>query len=96
MYSTSEARKALANLIGRAAFGGERIPITRHGKILAVLVSADDAKILEELDAADDDADIAAIRAARGEPEESFMDVLQRHGFDPEKFSRVAPLLKQD
>lgn len=95
MYTTSDARKHLADLLGRVAFGGERIPITRHGKVVAVLVSADDAKWLEELDDAEDEGDIAAIRAARDEPTESFDDVLRRNGFDPEKFHQVAPLIAE-
>lgn len=93
MYTTSEARKNLADLLGRVAFGGERIHITRHGKTVAVLVSADDARWLEELDHAEDDADLAAIRESKDEPTESFDEVLRRHGFDPDKFQQVAPLI---
>ena len=47
---TSRAVKlALGDLLSRAGFGNERIAITRHGKRIAGLVSADD---LARLDAA--------------------------------------------
>jgi prevent-host-death family protein len=37
-----DAKRTLGELLSRAAFGGERIPITRHGKLVAVLVGAED------------------------------------------------------
>lgn len=48
----TEARAQLSELVGRVAFGGQRIPLSRHGRIRAALVSADDLARLEELDAA--------------------------------------------
>jgi prevent-host-death family protein len=38
----------LGDLLDRAGFRGERIAITRHGKRVAVLVSVDDLKLLDE------------------------------------------------
>lgn len=37
-YSLAEARKHLSEFIGRVAFGGESIVITRHGRPMARLV----------------------------------------------------------
>jgi prevent-host-death family protein len=48
---TSDAREQLAELVNRAAFGNERIVLTRHGKDIAVLVSVDDLARLQALDA---------------------------------------------
>jgi len=43
----TEARAQLADLINRVAYGGERIPLSRHGRVVAALVSADDLARLE-------------------------------------------------
>ena len=34
-----EARRVLGDLLNRAGYGGERIEITRFGRVIAVLVS---------------------------------------------------------
>lgn len=47
----TRARAELSELVGRVAFGGERIPLTRHGRIRAALVPAEDLARLEALDA---------------------------------------------
>lgn len=36
-----EARRGLGELLNRAGYGGERIEITRFGRVVAVLVSPD-------------------------------------------------------
>lgn len=46
--NAEEAKRTLSELLSRAGFGKERIPITRHGKRIAALVSAED---LEKLNA---------------------------------------------
>lgn len=43
----TEARAQLAELVNRVAYGGERIPLSRHGRIVAALVSAADLAQLE-------------------------------------------------
>jgi prevent-host-death family protein len=48
-------------MINRAAYGKERIVLTRRGKDLVALVPLDDLKLLEELEAG---ADLAAVRKA--------------------------------
>lgn len=50
----TQARAALADLINRVVYGGERVVVTRHGKPLVALVSAADLERLEEPEAADD------------------------------------------
>ena len=49
-YAMAKARKKLTDLVGRVAYGGERITIGRRNKDMAVLVSVDDARLLEELE----------------------------------------------
>ncbi|MEY9490084.1 prevent-host-death family protein [Streptomyces calvus] len=45
----TQARAELADLINRVVYGGERVVVTRHGKPLVALVSADDLRRLEEV-----------------------------------------------
>ncbi|MFF8870198.1 type II toxin-antitoxin system Phd/YefM family antitoxin [Streptomyces massasporeus] len=44
----TQARAELADLINRVVYAGERVVVTRHGKPLVALVSADDLRRLEE------------------------------------------------
>jgi prevent-host-death family protein len=46
----TQARAEFADLVNRVVYGGERIVMTRHGKPLVALVSADDLELLEKLD----------------------------------------------
>ena len=48
----TQARAELADLINRVVYGSERVVVTRHGKPLVALVSAEDLRRLEELDRA--------------------------------------------
>jgi prevent-host-death family protein len=62
--STAEARNRLADLINRAAFGQERIVLTRRGKPVAALVPVEDMEWLEDME---NQADLAAVREAKEE-----------------------------
>jgi len=44
----TQARAELAELVNRVAYAGERIELTRHGKLVAALVSAADFERLQE------------------------------------------------
>ncbi len=46
---TAEARRQLAELVNRVAFGKERVVLTRHGKAVAALVPIEDVSLLERL-----------------------------------------------
>jgi len=48
--NATKARDQLSDLLNRVAYGGERIPIERRGKVMAVLVSLEDAALLEALE----------------------------------------------
>jgi len=45
----TQARADLADLVNRVAYSGERVVLTRHGRPLAALVSAEDLERLEQL-----------------------------------------------
>ncbi len=60
--STRELRAQLSDVLGRAMYAGERIGITRNGKLAAVVVSTAD---LEALEAFEMSQDVAAYRKAK-------------------------------
>lgn len=59
--STRELRDQLSDVLGRAMYAGERIGVTRNGKLAAVVVSVADLEALEEYEMAQD---VAAYREA--------------------------------
>ncbi|MFE2282402.1 type II toxin-antitoxin system Phd/YefM family antitoxin [Streptomyces sp. NPDC059454] len=62
----TQARAELADLINRVVYGGERVVVTRHGKPLVALVSADDLRRLEELREAREPAEEQVISTVAG------------------------------
>ncbi|WP_314173682.1 type II toxin-antitoxin system Phd/YefM family antitoxin [Streptomyces winkii] len=61
----TQARAALADLINRVVYGGERVVVTRHGKPLVALVSAADLERLEELNGAAEEGVISTVSSVR-------------------------------
>lgn len=55
--SVGEARSQLSDLLNRAAYGGLRTGISRHGKVVAVLVSPEDAALLRRIKSASSDGE---------------------------------------
>jgi prevent-host-death family protein len=49
----TEARARLADLVGRVAYGGARVVLTRHGKPAAALVPVSDLERIEAMETAD-------------------------------------------
>jgi prevent-host-death family protein len=47
--TTAEVRKNMADLLNRAAYGGERFVVTRHGKELVAILPLEDATLLDRL-----------------------------------------------
>lgn len=47
--STADARRNMAELLNRAAYGGERFVVTRHGKELVAIVPVEEASLLERI-----------------------------------------------
>ncbi|HEY3549209.1 MAG TPA: type II toxin-antitoxin system Phd/YefM family antitoxin [Propionicimonas sp.] len=60
--STRELRSQLSDLVGRAMYAGERIGVTRNGKLAAVLVSVEDLEALEDFEMSQD---VRAYREAK-------------------------------
>lgn len=64
----TQARAALADLINRAVYGGERVVVTRHGKPIAALVSAADLERLEAIDATAEEGVIRTVSSVGDAP----------------------------
>ena len=64
--TTVEARDRFSEVVNRAAFGKERIVLTRRGKDVAVVISLDDLALLEKIE---DLLDVEAATAAEAEAE---------------------------
>lgn len=80
VVSVADLRVHLSDTINRAAYGHERISITRRGKVAAVLISAEDLESLERLE---DEADLKALRTAKAEDDGarvSLNDLLEENG----------------
>ncbi|RFA13672.1 antitoxin PHD [Subtercola boreus] len=60
--SARDLRTELSAIVGRVAYGHERIGLTRNGKLAAVVIGVDDLELLERLE---DAQDLLAYRAAR-------------------------------
>ena len=62
-----DARKDLAEILNRAAYGKERVVLTRRGKDVAAIVPMDDLNILEaiedHMDVTDSEKILARVRA---------------------------------
>ncbi|MBI3182071.1 MAG: type II toxin-antitoxin system Phd/YefM family antitoxin [Myxococcales bacterium] len=61
---TTEARSIFGDVVNRAAFGKERLVLTKHGKRLAALVPIEDLELLEGLE---NRRDAEAVREAYAE-----------------------------
>lgn len=62
--TTRQLREELADVLGRASYGRERVGITRHGKLTAVVISVDDLESLEAYEMAQDVAELKAAKKA--------------------------------
>ncbi|MGO1562709.1 MAG: type II toxin-antitoxin system Phd/YefM family antitoxin [Actinomycetaceae bacterium] len=62
--TTRELRTQLSDVLGRAMYAGERIGVTRNGKLTAVVIGVDDLEALEAFEMAQD---VAAYREAKAE-----------------------------
>jgi prevent-host-death family protein len=65
-FTTREARNNMAEIINSAAFGHERIVLTRRGKGLVAVVPIEDLEVLERIE---DMEDLRAVEAALADPE---------------------------
>lgn len=68
--SSEQVRDGLGELINRVAYGGERVMVTRRGKKIAGIISAEELELLEAvLDAIEDEIDIPLVKKRLAEAE---------------------------
>jgi antitoxin Phd len=66
--STAEARKKLAEIVNKVAYGKEPIVLTRRGEKIAALISMEELELLQLIE---DHMDIEDARKALAEPGEN-------------------------
>lgn len=70
--TTAEARRQLAELLSRAAYGKERFVVTRHGKELVAIVPLEEMRLLDRLrlllSRKEFDAAVAEVEASKTRP----------------------------
>jgi prevent-host-death family protein len=62
--SATAARQSFSESLNRAAYGGERVIIRRHGKEIAAVVPIEDLRLIEQME---DATDLRAVAKARKE-----------------------------
>ena len=81
--TTAEARKNMAELLNRAAYGKERFVVTRHGKELVAIVPLEEVTLLDRLRSLLSKKDLEAALYAMEELEESSKLALLLRDRDP-------------
>jgi len=76
--TTAEARKNMAELLNRAAYGKERFVVTRHGKELVAIVPLEEVTLLDRLRTLLSSKDCEAALAAMHESEPQQWDEVRR------------------
>lgn len=76
----TQARAELADLINRVVYGDERVVVTRHGKPLVALVSADDLRLLEQIEGVGGVDGVEGIEEAPAVAEEQVISSVSRIG----------------
>ncbi len=76
--TTAEARKNMAELLNRAAYGKERFVVTRHGKELVAIVPLEEVTLLDRLRTLLSSKDFEAALAAMHESEPQQWDEVRR------------------
>ncbi len=76
--TTAEARKHMADLLNRAAYGKERFVVTRHGKGLVAIVPLEEVTLLDRLRALLSKKDLEAALAAMNESGTRSWDEVRR------------------
>ena len=68
--SSEEVRDGLGEIINRVAYGGERVMVTRRGKKIVGIITAEELELLEEiLEAMEDEIDIPLVKERMAEME---------------------------
>ena len=66
----SEARESFSELVNRAAYGGERVLVSRRGRPIAAIVPIEDVEFMERME---DELDLQAAQEALADPENAVL-----------------------
>ena len=77
-HRISDARGSFSTTVNRAAFGGERVVLTRHGKRIAAVVPIADLELLESLEDAVDLEEARDALAASGTKRVSWTELTRQ------------------
>ena len=88
--SVAQARKDLADLVSRAAYGKERIVVQKHGKPACAIIPIEALKALEEWERLEDKSDLKAIEDRKGEPSRPWEAVKRSLSGGTKKKARAA------
>jgi prevent-host-death family protein len=81
-YTTGEARDRFSEVINEAAFGDERVVLTRHGKPIAAIIPISVLEILRELERIIDIEEAHnALKEGKTEGLTSLSDLKKEFGF---------------
>jgi len=70
VVSAKAAREKFSELIGRIAYGKERVVLTRNGRQMAAMIPIEEYRLLEQiLEQVEDEQDVAEAHAALEEVE---------------------------
>jgi prevent-host-death family protein len=90
--SITEARDELADILNRAAYGKERVVLTRHGKRLVAVVPVEDLEVLEALeDRLDAEAAERALRESEGQARIPWEKLKEELGLSRKRASGRSP-----
>jgi prevent-host-death family protein len=81
-YTTGEARDHFADVVNQAAFGDERVVLTRHGKPIAAIIPISVLEFLRELERIIDLEEAEkAMKEGKAEGLTTLSDLKQEFGF---------------
>lgn len=87
--SITSARDTLAEVLNRAAYGKERLVLTRRGKRLVAVIPLEDLELLEDME---DQWDVqqaqALLEREQGEPRIAWEQVKEQAGLTPRASGR--------
>jgi prevent-host-death family protein len=63
-YTTTKARNEFSEIINKAAYGKERVTLTRRGKTIAAVVPIEDYELLKRIEEQEDREDLAVAKKA--------------------------------
>jgi prevent-host-death family protein len=94
----TRARRTLSDVVSHVAFGGERVVLSRNGRDVAVIVSMELFRLLEQEEDRQDVAEMHRAKraaAARGEQPIPYEEARERLGLAPKPATRRSKTRKR-